>query len=269
MPAALCLPPAILDHTFPADLRTLQRVGRALGNLQKDAAAKRCYLLMTPAMEEFVVNFEWADVASYPLLQVVYQLLVQWLLQPTPEVRMIDTTSVVAFELHPVPVGSGGGLLIDLWQEQVGKLFTLCSSSPKAAACVGVACDFAYAGGPLGSYVEPASARRFPLVGPAEFRALDNLDVWVIPADFHTRHVSYGDAERNLKVLGGKISDIAVGSHYKVTFPDGRRSWTLDSNFDRVPDRFIDELGPILDLPVDVIRYVLIFGEYPERKCCI
>jgi hypothetical protein len=218
-------------------------------------------------MNMFVDNFEWAGVASYPLLQVIHGLIVQWLLQPTSEVKLVPVETTTEYTPHPVPVDSGEGILIDLWREQVGKLYTLHKEKHgKSNFCVAVACDFAYSGGALGAYEPPFPEERFPLVGPGQVGGLDDFDMWVIPHDLHQMSVTYASARKHLSILGGEVSVKAEGSHYKVTFPRASRPWPLDYNMETIPNRFLDQLPALIGLPLEVIKYTLIFGRLPERK---
>jgi hypothetical protein len=172
MPPAVCLTPAILDHTFPRDRATLLRVGAALGNLQQDALDERLCLLLTPAMTRYVVDFEWEDVTSYPLLLTIYNLLVQWLLQPSSEVRTVPVEVITDFVPHPVPEETSVGLLVDSWCEEVGKLFAKHSKCGCSGFCVAVACDFAFSGEQLNLYRDPVPTEHFPLLVPNKLATL-------------------------------------------------------------------------------------------------
>ncbi len=105
----------------------------------------------------------------------------------------------------------------------------------------------------------------FPLVGPADLDALDDAFDWELPADLHQRGVTFDEAYRHVEMIVGRVEKPKGSSHYQVRF-EGERSWPLDFNFDRIPDRVIKELQPITGYPFEVIKYVLLFGAWPKRK---
>lgn len=266
MPPALCLPPAVLDHSFPREQKDLLRVSRALGALEENVDGRKCSLLLTSAMTVFVEMFEWNGVRSYPLLQAIHGLLVQWLLQPTSGVRLVTCDPNLSFIPHPLPEESGDGVLIDLWREETGRIYAMHIQCGEVRPCVGVACDHAYSGGALGKYIEPAPPEHFPLAGPNETAALEDFEVWAPRGDIHQLQVSYTAARENVHVLGGVIASKAEGSHFKVTFPGKRRPWPLDYNIDPIPDRFLRSLAAIVELPVEVVKHTLLCGEMPPRR---
>jgi hypothetical protein len=266
MAPALCLPPTILDQSFPREAKELERAAGTLGVLQGLTERGRCFLLLTPALMSFHECFEWAGVRSYPLLLDLHRLVTQWLLQPTRFIRCVSTLNVAVYSPHPAPAGGTSGVLVDIWREETGKIHAIYMSRCARIRCIGVACDFAFAGLPLGAYEDGLGDARFPLVGPAGLRGLADFDEWVIPADLHRWSVRFADAKRNLHLVGGAIADKAEGSHYKVKFEGAPRSWVLDVNVDPIPDAFIAEIEPLAGLPSEVIKFALVCGELPERR---
>lgn len=262
MPPAVCLPPTILDQSFPRELSILQRVVETLGALERDVDNQSVVLLLTEATEMYVADFNWQEVTSYPILQVIHSLIVQWLLQPNAGVRLIPTNDGCTFP-HPIPEGSGDGPLIALWRDEIGFLFDRYQRGNPGTPFVGIACINAFSKEPLGQYETPNEGNQFPLVGPDEIPTLSSIYVWQIDTDLHQRSVSYAAARKNLPLLGAVVAPRPVGSHYKVTIPGAPRSWPLDCNFDVVPDHYLRELEPIARLPFDVIKSVLLNGTFP------
>src|SRR5579859_81190 len=124
MPPALCLPPVILDQSFPRDIEELNRAAFALGSLQELAENNGCFLILTSCLMTYQDCFEWEGQvkAAYPLLVDLQRIVVQWLLQPTNRIRCVSTEEISAFIPHPVPSGSGVGPLVDIWRDETGKL---------------------------------------------------------------------------------------------------------------------------------------------------
>src|ERR1700721_9428 len=144
MPPLVCLPPSVLDHTFPRSRAVLQRVSVALGNLQEKIEHNECKVLSTSTIGQFVETFEWQGVESYPILQAVYGLLVEGFFKSDQIYVKITTDSVTEFVLHPVPADSGDGGLVDFWREEIGKVYEIHKRHCGVDYCIGVACDFAF-----------------------------------------------------------------------------------------------------------------------------
>ena len=210
-PGLLCLPPSVLDQTFPRTLSVLERVGVALGVLQEKIEEGSCKVLFTPVLSGFVETFEWQGVQSYPILQAVYALLVEWLLKPGQASVSVAVGPGLAFVPHPIPNDSGEGVLIEIWREEVGRLFTVHRSSCAAGFCVGVACDFAFAGYPKGDYEPPVPGEAFPLVGPDDITSLLDFEIWDVPEGVNRAPIGYSEAKKNIPVLNGTVSSLPRG----------------------------------------------------------
>jgi len=264
----LCPSPIILDHSFPHDSDVLRDAGIALGQLADLSTNGHCRLVLTDVLASFVDLFDWQQVASYPLLQVIHSLIIQWLLQPTDQVIVISVDSEVEYRPHPVPQSCSQEGLIDYWSEEVGKLLSLHDQAlgKENGFFLGVACHRAFSGGQLETYSGHPCGRCFPLVGPLNLGILIDSEEWHVPDDIKRKNVTVADARKNIYVLGGDVSKSAEGSHFKVVFRNASRPWPLDPNVDPVPERFLKELRDLLDLPVAVIKFALIEGELPERK---
>ena len=148
----------------------------------------------------------------------------------------------------------------------MGKIYSIYQSKCGQSGSVGLVCDSAFAGRPLGGYPVDAPASRFQLVGPDDLPSLGDFERWIIPDNLFNRSVSFEAAKKNLHVIGGEVAKKPEGSHYKVKFEGAPRSWVLDSNEDPVQERYLDELVPLARLPRAVTRYALIFGELPARE---
>jgi hypothetical protein len=167
---------------------------------------------------------------------------------------------------HPLPLGSGDGGLVDFWADEVGKLLASQLEASGDRFFVGVACDTAFAGQGLGSYENPRHVPTLPLVGPEELAALDPGYEWRIPGDITRQLVSFGEAKKNIHLLGGRVQDAKGTSHYQVKFR-GHRTWTMSRNVDPVPDDFLRQLVEIAEYPFPVIKWVLLTGKpVPEPQ---
>jgi len=242
-------------------------VAAALGELADVVRSGGAMLVMTKALEEFVDCFDWNRVGpQQALLREIYRLVNQWLLQPHSNNVKLDLTGVQGAQPHPVPPYCGGGILVDLWAEELGRLLVAHDAyGGTAGYFAGVACDQAFSGGQLTTFPQ-GQARHFPLVGSKELPSLDDAFDWTLQADLHRRSVSVASAEKNCFVLGAvAIDPPGRGSHCKVRFRN-RRSWTLDLNNDPVPDRFLKELVPITGYPYPVVKSALLNGAMPAKR---
>jgi hypothetical protein len=82
-------------------------------------------------------------------------------------------------------------------------------------------------------------------------------------------HVSFVQAKKNVTVIGASHVDDprgGGGSHYIVNFP-GKRPWPLDKNHDPVVPGYLDQLTTITGYPLLVVKYALIEGALPEKRC--
>jgi hypothetical protein len=155
---------------------------------------------------------------------------------------------------------------VPLWVDEVGRLLSIHGSITSSGEFfIGVACDSAFAGGPLGSYQESPCAR-FPLVGLEQIPTLADAYQWVLEEDLNRRSVSVADAKANLHILGAIafIETAGGSSHQKVKFRTGR-SWPLDRNIDPIPDRFVGQLEGITGYPFLVVKSTLLNGCLPDR----
>jgi len=269
MPPLLCPPPNLVDQNFPRSVRELNSVRTALGAIVRLLDQEKCELMLTGVLREFITQldqgFDWSRIAEYPELQVILSILAQFGLQQHG-VQTIDVSHIAEYTRHPLPTGCEDSEFAMSWSDELGRLWILHSQhcSP-GSYFIGVACARAFAGEPKGTYANPDHYPEFPLVGPDEVTTLDDSCDWEIPLDLHQREVSFDDAYKRVRILGGRVEKPNASSHYQVRF-EGKRSWPLDRNLQRIPDRFIKQLQPITGYPFDVIKYVLLVGDWPKRK---
>jgi hypothetical protein len=154
------------------------------------------------------------------------------------------------------------------WADEVGRLLVIHDVSIGSYGfSIGIACEQAFCGKEPNSYNNPHKLRCFPMVGPKQIQELEDAYEWEqISEEVHSKSVTFDDVIQNYYVLGAsEIEFPQRGSHYKVRFP-GNRSWTLDRNVNPIPDRFLKELENITDLPLPVIKSVLLFGSRPRKN---
>lgn len=269
MPALVCTPPNVIDHTFPRDVQELRLVGTALAKIVELLQQGGCALVLTRAMRTFILSleyeFNWTRMAEYPQLQVIYSIITQFGLQQT-DVYTIDVSGVSGHQPHPVPLNCTSPELGLIWSEELGRLFVMhsrCCSPGKFF--IGVACPRAFAGECKDAYNNPGHLPSFPLVGPDDLSGLEDFFTWDLPDDLHQRNVTFNDACTRIWVIGGDVKPPSGSSHYEVKFKDGR-TWPLDRNYREIPEPFLKELVSITGFPLLVVKYALLFGELPPRK---
>lgn len=266
MTALLCLPPAILDQSFPRSLDELQLAATSIGAIMEGFQKEEFELIVPEIFSEFASElFEWTDAADQALLFEVHRALANLFLVPHG-LHAIDTTVVRQWRPHPVPSGCEAQGFIAIWADEAGKLLAIHDASRNRANgfCIGIACANAFSGEALGSYSGPIQ-HAFPLCGPEEIGELQDAFIWVTSDNITRKDVSYADAKRHLPVIGGTVHPQHGSSHHRVEFA-GARSWVLDSNDDPVPEFYLRELVPITGMPLKAIKQALITGELPERR---
>jgi hypothetical protein len=272
MTPLLCLPPTIFDQSFPRDDDELSLVVDALGEIQEHLERQIAGLVMTGFLRLIAdpSNFDFARYDERPHLRDILRLIQQWVLQPHEGIEEIDVSGVQdhEYEPHPVPEGCEGKGLVEFWEDEVGRiLFVHDAVCEKAAFFIGVVCNSAYAGGPLGQYNNPDAKRCFPLVGPDETANLSDAYVWDVPHDVIRKQVSLGDFRKNFRRIGAiSISQPSRGSHCRVEFAGGR-TWPLDNNHDPIPQGHLRTLSQATGLPVGVLKDSLINGRDPRKVC--
>ena len=157
MTPLLCLSPALLDHSFPKDDDELWNVLDALGQIQEHLEMAVIGLIMTDFLRVIAdpESFAYSRYNECPQLRNILRLIRQWVLQPHEGIEAIDVSGVqdLEFQPHPMHQGSEGKGLVKFWQDEVGRiLFVHDTVCERSEFFIGVACDSAFAGGPLGEY---------------------------------------------------------------------------------------------------------------------
>jgi hypothetical protein len=227
-------------------------------------------LVFTRQLEDFMcqsdILTEWVGVRDYARLKTIVDVLGQLALQQRG-VHRIQVSQIEGAIPHPLPLGCDALILGAIWSDEVGRLLVLHSRHAMAGRFfIGIASGSAFAGGALGGYDNASAVPTFPLVGPDQLSNLDDAFIWDLPNDIHQRNVTFDQARHNIGILGGIVKPPRSGtSHYQVQFATGR-TWPLDSNFDVLPERYLDELVPITRCSLNVIRYVLTLGDWPLKR---
>jgi len=268
MPPLVCPSPVILDQSFPRSREELSQVVAALGELQRLVDEDHVYIILTTVLEDLVDNFDWSRTEIHPILVDVHRLIQAWALGTSNHVAKCSVQHIADYAPHPVPNScSDEDGLIQFWSDEVGRLLSLHDKISPARFFIGIACPSAFAGEDASAYPASVTSRRFPIVGPSDLASLDDAYEWETPRDIHQRPVTFSSARRNIHLLGASEvkNPSAGGSHYIVKFR-GARSWTLDRNDDPVPDTYLDQLVPITQYPLNVVRCALIEGYLPPAK---
>lgn len=270
MPPLLCPSPIMLDQSFPRTRDELDQVVEALAKLEELIEKDEAYVVLTDALASFIEHFDWVrDSACMPLLVEIHRLVNAWVIHPGIQFVRANVDNVSVYTPHPIPDGCPTNApLISDWSDEVGRLWILHERTGESNYFIGIACTSAFAGKSLSEYPRNSNVVRvFPIVGPDDLGTLSNAFEWDLPQQLNHREVSFHQAYKHLPLIGATNirRPRSGGSHYVATF-SGKRSWTLDSNDDPVPDTYLDQLVPITGYPIDMIRYVLTEGRLPPKK---
>lgn len=270
MPSLLCPSPVILDQSFPRNDEELNLVAMALGELQLSFEEDKVDLILTETLKELVADFEgfdWTPPSRDKIQGEIYRLLQQLFLREHKRLiqleNYINLSSIREYAPHPVPKTCQKQGLVEMWADELGIMLILhdkCRN--KDENFIGVACEQAFAGEPLGEYENNENSRVLPLVGPDNLEILADAYDWDTPKDIHQKTVSLQNAQKNIHVIGGTIAR-CEGDHFNVVF-EGGRTWPLTLR-DPVPPPFLDELVPITHYPLRVIKTALITGKMPRK----
>ncbi|MBE2184482.1 MAG: hypothetical protein IAE89_13720 [Anaerolineae bacterium] len=264
MPPLLCLPPLLLDHSFPRDRDQLDIVLSALGEIEAYLQEEKCYLLNTDVFADFVESIDWSNPLSYPKIQIIYDFLARLYLQPSRNVLHFVFPNTEVTDPHPLPVKSGTSELSDLWSHEMAIILQF-HDTVSNPFFVGIACPYAFDGQEIDTYPQ-TEQRKFPLVGQNDLQILEDAFDWIVPSEIFNQEVSFYLAKKNCFKLGAEeVEEPSGGSHYKVRFK-GRRPWVLDPNNDPIPKAYLEELKTITGYSLGVIKMILIHGEIPKRR---
>jgi len=267
MPPLLCPSPLILDQRFPRSERELGIAATSLGTLQELVESDSVMLLMTQALAETAEPFCWSQEGQGRLLWEIWRLVNQWLLQPHEGLVVLDVSCVGSSTPHPVPARCLNQGQVAAWARELGRVYARhreCCG--RELPCVGVACALGFAGLGTDTYDNPDDMDCFPLVGAEDFQEqLADAFTWSTRPNVHGEPVRTSDAKKNVWLLGADLRG-GEGSHREAVF-QGARTWPIDDNYQHVPERHLRQLVPITRLELDVIKQVLIDGEFPPRIC--
>jgi hypothetical protein len=257
--------PILLDHSFPRDEAELNDITTALGNLQQICNDGGASILSTPVFPDYVANLDWSEISNRPRLHDIFRYLTAIFLQPNMANRIIDTDRLPTAPEHPLPLDCDDRDDLHLWGLELGKVLQFHDSLPGPKPFVGVACHRGFSGGSTSVYAD-VNSPAFPLVGLSTYQGLESATYWETRPTILQQPVRYRDALRNLRLLGGRVSPEAVGSHYTVHFAGAPRPWVLDANIDPVSENYLRQLPLLVQKPMNYIKEVLIYGEVPELK---
>jgi hypothetical protein len=272
MPALVCLSPVLADQTVPRFPEQIKIVAVALGNLAEMTADRRVQIVRNRFFLDLLDGFQWAP--KHPLKGEIRRHLSNWFLVGGDQTISIDASEVSVFEAHPLPSGSDrdDGLQA-FWAEELGRLLRKHDlATGSRGYCIGVACEYAFAGKELNRYQAHSCKRFFPLVGPetcdctSPKAVLDDAWEFEVPDAVKNADVRFDEAYINLTKIGAvAIRPPSNGSHYEVEFPQGR-TWPLDRNHDPVLPQYLAQLVGITGYPIAAIKYALKNGKMPQQR---
>ncbi|MBS0158915.1 MAG: hypothetical protein JSS26_10070 [Nitrospira sp.] len=245
-------------------------VAESLGNIVKCIQDKEAYLILTQTLREFVTEIDWSSPKAQGVLREIYRLFSQLFLTTPGKLLQIDVSTVTGHQPHPLPIGTLPDQgLIELWCDEIGRLLVLHDRSLKGNGFfIGIACEKGFAGDLCNSYFNPTGKRAFPLVGPPQLSDLEDGYEWVLPSNSHQIEISFDDVKRHFKAIGGVRFEPprSGGTHFKVHFGNCR-PWTCDINWGRsIGENVLNELKPLCNLPLLVIKYALRNGSLPPQR---
>ncbi len=267
MMSLLCLSPLIINQSFPRDIDELHQAIDSLNTIKDLIDSEDIQIVITDDLLTFLELVDWIERRDYPILMELYRYLHLLLLSPADYTIKIKTNGInLNFTPHPIPTSSQNENLVDVWSREVGILFAIHKEvQDNGKYFIGIACPHGFSGGDTGEYYNEEKNDCFPLVGFDNYSELDDAYFWVTSANIHNEQVSPNDAIKNVHSLGCEsVVKPKGGSHYIAKFI--KRSWPIDTNVNPMPQRFIAELEPIVNLPLNVIKHVLINGCLPEKK---
>lgn len=246
----------------------------ALGEMVEIVGDGRIELILTETLGNFIECTDWCrERNSMTLLREIYQILAQLFLSQQARLTTIDLNHVVDYRPHPIPRHSSG-TLIEVWSDEVGRLLKVHDKCNKSQSYfIGIACAYAFVGDLSPGYDNQDTSRAFPLVGPEQIDELDDAYEWEFVQNIYQKYVSVDIVKKRCTLLGGVCEPPHGGSHIKVKFKGGHRSWVLDPNVDPIPDAYLKELVSIVHRPLPYIKHVLLTGQFPAKvfklKCPI
>lgn len=275
----VCPSPQILDHSFPRTEDELEVIAISLGHIIEKLEEKNLALLHTNTLDDFISSY-YPDWNQYPMLRDVWVALNQLISHPSQELIYEDLLQVENYIPHLIPQKSTSKKdtesLLDLWMDELGKILILHDQCiEKNEFFIGIACPYGFSGGELDTYDNPTDQRVFPLVGLETFeKFLVDADEWYIPIkmDISNKSVDINNLERNYSVIGISHIDSEKGrGSHRVLVIDGHRDISLPKPQRKgdksVQDYVLKELAQTFNYSIDVIKYALIEGELPERRC--
>lgn len=246
----------------------LRDVALSLGAITELFEQNIIGILLTDVLGDIVAdeNWEWDQGDKIPLLRDIRRHIVNLFQQEQHGLVRVSVSCINSYCQHPIPGGEDPEGLFTFWADELGRILALHDSVYRDGEFhFGIACHQAFAGKACGQYSVPD--RALPLVGHDCVQRLGDAYLWELPDDISRREVSFRQAKKNCSVLGASkvASPSGGGSHYRVIFP-GQRTWILDRNNDPLPERFLRQLEPITNYPIDVIKYALTEGKIPNRN---
>ena len=274
MPSYVCLSPTLADHCFPRSEKQLRIVAIALGRLSELAEEQKIKIIQTSLFSQLVEGCSWEQPG---LIGEIYRHLQCWFLLAGHQTVAADLDDIQNFALHPLPKGCAEWEgFQDYWAAEMGKLLVKHDTcSDRGDYFIGIACELAFADLAPNTYEPNVQGRRFPLVGPntcdctSSHALLSDGEEFDVPGWVKDAQVSFSQAKKNITVIGASHVDDprgGGGSHYIVNFP-GKRPWPLDKNHDPVVPDYLNQLTKITGYPLLVIKYALIEGALPEKRC--
>ena len=279
MPPLLCLPPVLIDHSFPRNDHELRIAAVALGEIGKEIELEQAHLLPMQIYDDLFAgdSVYWGEKRSnngYGLLRDIQRflsLLSSHITRNKELLEAIDISNVQSYLPHPVPQGfDDAEEMAQLWSEELGKIMALhdnCIGKNKNKFFVGVVSAKAFADEKddvAENYINPDNRRVFPLVGLGYKQKLVDAYEWDVPTGIRDKQIYIRDIERNYRIIGASLLESPKrDDHFKLIFV-GQRPWTFNKT-EPVPDPFLRELVEITSYPLEVIKAAFANGELPQK----
>jgi hypothetical protein len=258
----------MLDQSRERQVDELQRIAVALGSMEQLLSDGSVNVVLTPLLRDVVEAFAQQPWKQQGLMLEISRLLSTWFLQRNETLIELDLSSITEYLPHPIPADCAKDQLVLFWADELGRLLIVHDEcGPTEGFSIGIACDKAFAGEPLGAY-EVHAGRVFPLVGPDQIESvlLDAYE-WELDKSVLRKPISLREARANCFALGAsEVRTPRRDSHYKFIFPGRPRNWTLSRNDDPVPISYLRELCEITGYPLGVVRHTLLEGALPQRR---
>ena len=98
------------------------------------------------------------------MVLIIQKYLSKLFLRKRNQLIQLDLSAIRDYSSHPIPMGCSSNGLAEIWADELGKLLKAHDECcPGNNFFIGIACEKAYSGFPIGSFQQNSDSRHFPL----------------------------------------------------------------------------------------------------------